>query len=554
VAAGDVNGDGFDDLIVGAPSEPVPATSTGRVHVFSGRDGLLLRTISGGVNAGDFGEAVAAIGDLNGDGACEFAVGAPEGLFANQLPGFVVVYDGQSGQVLAQLPGDVYFDAFGQAVSGLGDVNSDGVPDFAVGAPRPQVQGPFPDGAGFVRVFSGATLQALATLDGVNLFDSYGAAVAGAGDVNLDGFADVLIGIPGFDSDGLSDNGRVEVISGEWITRTFSGLTPATPKLLGASNGAFTIGQFGFAVAGVGDTNGDGYPDLLAGGPQSGLGGFLRGVADLLSGEWVAKTSLGQTPLTPRVLDRFNGEGPQDLFGRSVSAIGDIDQDGYADFAVGASESVSPGPGPGYVTVYSGQTSDVLHSYRGNSGGDRVGWALDGAVTAGDLDFNGDGRSDLAMGADIGSGPTNGVGTAHMLSGTELALSSDQHVIARQLGGTQNFVLRAGSANSQRFYLLLGSFGGTTPGTPLLDSGLTLPLVLDSYLLATLQLQNPLLSGAFGQLDNLGQALADLSASPNQLPASLAGLTAHHAYAAFDILPNLQFTLASNPVPLSIRP
>ncbi|MEO0650094.1 MAG: integrin alpha, partial [Planctomycetota bacterium] len=481
VAAGDVDGDGYDDLVAGAPSEPVPGFGGGLARIYSGRDGLLIRELPPLGAGGDFGEAVAVLGDLNSDGAAEVGIGAPEAEFLGAFPGRVNVYDGATGALLASLGGSEWFDAFGQDLAGIGDVDLDGVPDFAVGAPRPQTQPPFQPGPGSVRVYSGATLQPFGTLSGANDFDAYGQTVAAAGDVNLDGHPDLLVGVPGFDSNGLINNGRVEIVSGEWIAVAAAGGTPLTPQVLGTYDGEFDQGRLGFAIAGVGDTNLDGYPDLLAGAPEADLNGFFRGVADLLSGEHFALTSVGGTPRTLARLDRFAGEGERDLFGRSVSALGDLDGDGAQDFVIGASESFSPGPGPGYATAFSGLNGDDFFTYRGGDGGDRVGWALSG----GGIDFDADGTPDLAMGADIGSGDINGNGTAHMLSGRRLLLSSTEHLLSIAAGGGPELFIDADDAAGD-FYFLLGSATGTEPGIPVLASGQVLPLTLDAYFNLTL--------------------------------------------------------------------
>ncbi|QDU68461.1 FG-GAP-like repeat-containing protein [Engelhardtia mirabilis] len=550
VAAGDVDGDGYTDLIAGAPSEPVPGTPGGRVRIYSGRDGLLLRELSPMGAQGDFGEAVAALGDLNGDGAIEVGVGAPEAQAGGEYPGRVHVYDGATGALLAALAGGEWFDAFGQSLTNLGDVDLDGVEDFAVGAPRPQTQGPFLPGPGSVRVYSGATLSPFGTLFGTNDYDRFGEAVGAAGDVNQDGHPDLVVGAPGFDSGGFNGNGRVVVVSGEWIASSAAGFTPLSPQVLAGVDGDFDGGALGFAVAGVGDTNGDGFPDVLAGGPNSNLNGALRGVADLISGEWITATSLGLTPTTPKVLDRFAGEQERDLFGRSVSALGDVDGDGRPDFVIGASESVSPGPGPGYATIYSGATSDDIATYRGGAGGDRVGWALDGGAA----DFDGDGVLDLALGADIGSGAINGVGTAHMLSGRELLLSADAHLLSSSAGGTQTFLLDATNTSAGDAYLLLGSLSGTDPGTPLPLGAGTLPLNVDGYFGLTLTLSMPLLGAPFGVLDQGGEALASFSIGAGSLPPAATGLTVHHAYVALDLGAGGAITTVSNAVPTTIVP
>ncbi|MGH8575567.1 MAG: FG-GAP-like repeat-containing protein [Gammaproteobacteria bacterium] len=250
--AGDVNGDGLPDLLVGAPEQNVGGSfNRGQAFVFSGADGRVLLTLdlleSFRRNSG-FGSAVAAAGDVNGDGAPDLLVGQ-----TFEVDGGVLVFSGADGSVLRTLdrPPGVEGVSFGEAVAGIGDVNGDGVPDLAVGAPFTGVGGAFRQGRAFV--FSGADASLLRTLD-LPIPDSFaelGNALSAAGDVNGDGVPDLLVGAPGQD--------RALVFGGADASVLLTLDTPSPDP-----------GGFGEVVAGIGDVDRDGAPDFLVGAPRQG--------------------------------------------------------------------------------------------------------------------------------------------------------------------------------------------------------------------------------------------------------------------------------------------
>lgn len=247
---GDVNGDGFDDIGVGAPGRDNAGSAAGELRVYSGRDGSILWTANGAANNDQLGWFVSGAGDVNGDGFSDVVCGAP---WADQVGkvdcGRAIVYSGADGSILHSVFGEGASDRFGWAVSGAGDVNRDGYADFLVGADQNDQNGA---DAGMVRVFSGADGSTLYTFLGEAAGDLCGWSARDAGDVNDDGHADILVGMPRNDS-AFPDAGKVIVYSGA------TGLALST--ITGANAGA----EMGFSVACAGDVDDDGYPEVVLG-------------------------------------------------------------------------------------------------------------------------------------------------------------------------------------------------------------------------------------------------------------------------------------------------
>jgi hypothetical protein len=398
-SAGDVNGDGYPDVIVGAPY----SNGTGRAYVFFGgpaADGVADLTLTGASSGDFFGISVASAGDVNGDGYADVIVGA-ENAGAGRA---YVYYGGPGADAVADLTlvGATSGDHFGHSVSSAGDVNGDGHADVIVGAE-------FASGTGRAYVYyggPGADSVADVTLTGAAADDRFASSVGSVGDVNGDGSADVIVGAKFNDAGGL-DAGRAYIFYGGPGIDAVPDLT-----LTGASAGA----NFGYSVASAGDVNGDGHPDIIVGAPSDGG----TGRAYIYYGG-AALDAIADVTLTG-----FETGG---FFGVSVSSAGDMDADGYGDVLVGADLSDgNTGTDSGRAYVYFGgvsadTTPDL--TLAGAAAHDLFGVSVSSAG-----DINGDGHSDVIVGAYQNDADGNAIdaGRAYVISLTLPDLANSFYV------------------------------------------------------------------------------------------------------------------------------
>jgi FG-GAP repeat len=344
------------------PRRPLGAVLAGLAVAQPSLSQQLLHEVFGGPNAQSFGAAVAGLGDLNKDGYDDFAVGDPLDQTAGLKGGRVVVYSGLDASELFTLDSPAEGLRFGEVIAAAGDVDMDGTPDFIVGAPRP-------NNIGEAFVFSGADGSMLLHLLGYYMDGLFGIAVAGAGDVDGDGHADVLVGSPQDKSDGFTFG----------KARVFSGIDGS---LIYTLKGNASSDEFGFRVAAAGDVDADGAADFLIGAPSGSFQGADDGALHVIS---------GASGLT---LFEIHGPVSNAALGSVIAGVGDLNGDGYDDFAAGIRFLEE-------AWVFSGADGSVLFTVS-ELGGNF------GSGIAGGGDANGDGLPDLLVGANFWDQTPNG--------------------------------------------------------------------------------------------------------------------------------------------------
>jgi hypothetical protein len=314
---GDYDGDHVMDYLVGVPGFGDFSANYGAVYLYSGATGAKLTTYSDFIVGWNEGEAVADIGDVDGDGFDDIASGVPGVSIVHVFGGksffFYTIEDNAS-------------DGLGTSLAGCGDLNHDGIPDFLIGAPLFDSVNPSRTNVGRVFAVSGINGTTITTWIGDQSFDRFGTSVTAISDLNGDGVKDILVGAPG--SSALGDpSGFVRAISGKTfgVLRTTYGMPFDT---------------LGSSVAAIGDINRDGVADYVAGSPQD---FHQAGVARLISGA------------DGKIVHSLPGAESQNIaFGTAVAG-GDFNGDGIADVVVGDPLFTAPGgTHPGSVTVFLG--------------------------------------------------------------------------------------------------------------------------------------------------------------------------------------------------------
>ena len=466
-SAGDVNGDGFDDIIIGATgADPNGNNSVGQSYVVFGTSGGFAASFDrssldgsngftiNGIDGSDFsGYSVSSAGDVNGDGFDDIIIGAtgadPNG---NSGAGESYVVFGQSGGFaasfdLSALDGSNGFtingietlDFSGNSVSSAGDINGDGFDDIIIGADDADPNGNRDAGESYV-VFgaSGGFAASLDlssldgsngfTISGIDAFDVLGRSVSSAGDINGDGFDDIIIGAPGGDSNGNSGAGESYVVFG-----TSGGFAASLDlSALDGSNGFILNGidrsdQSGYSVSSAGDINGDGFDDIIIGAiyaaPNGNYGAGESYVVFGQSGGFTASFDLSSLDGSNGFV--LNGIDGGDDSGDSVSSAGDVNGDGFDDIIIGARVADSYGNGrPGESYVVFGQSGGFAASFDLSALDGSNGFILNGIDTydySGDSvssagDINGDGFDDIIIGA---YGANDYAGESYVVFGAE---------------------------------------------------------------------------------------------------------------------------------------
>ncbi len=416
--AGDVNGDGHPDVLVAAPYFHTGNPSAGKIYLYYGTaDGL--RTEPGWSSSGDnanralFGWSVAA-GDTDGDGYSDLIVGAPSrpdtgdtigkafcfrGSFNGPLtpPAWTSTGAGQAGAF------------FGTAVAAAGDVNGDGYGDAIVGAPAASLTGDGSAAPGSAYLFHGsaAGLEPAAAWSASGEGQpgaGFGWSAAGGGDIDGDGYDDVLIGAHRYDLAG-NDTGRA------YLYRGSAGGLQAEPAW-SESGDAQPGAQFGWSVA-VGAIDADGFADGLVGAPGHDT---LHAGAGRCYAYRGGNAGSGLQPSYWWVASGGDVAGAQ--FGWSVALAGDVDADGYGETLVGAPADATAGSGAGRIFLYSGSPAGPREPAGFTSTGDAAAGAGFGGTVAAAGDVNGDGAADFLASAYLADTGEPGAGKVFLFLGT----------------------------------------------------------------------------------------------------------------------------------------
>ena len=394
-SAGDTNGDGYADLIVGAPGYDSGAAGAGAAFVFDGGPNGITAASELGAQArlassqssSRFGESVASAGDVNGDGYDDVIVSAPGYSDGQQSEGAAFIFqggpsgiqDGGPGSAATKLQGDLENEMFGggpqpttTAVAGAGDVNGDGYDDVIVGATQDSGVGAafvFYGGSNGVANGSRSTAQAVLRVVSQTPPMGFGWSVASAGDVNGDGLADVIVG----------------AYPGDFARLYLGGTVALGDRMLDFPGSAGS--GYGIRVASAGNVNGDAYSDVLIG-SNDGVSVFLGNptIADVPAGAPAAQLTSTQGG----------------AFGRAL-ASGDVNGDGFSDVIVGAPSYA----GSGAVFVYFGAGGIPDISPGGIASGDETTASLTLAVD-----------SSTALGTSLGAADVDGDGIDDILGGS----------------------------------------------------------------------------------------------------------------------------------------
>ena len=356
---GDVDGDGHDDFAVGAQYHSTSAVDAGRVWVYSGVGAAVIRTFDGEAGGDRFGYAVAGAGDVDGDGRDDLVVGTPfhDGAGGTDS-GRVYVFDVMTGTIHWTRDGDSVECLFGSDVDGVGDADDDGLSDVVIGA---RWSDDFLPNAGQALVVSGMDGSDIATFCGENGGDQLGFSVAGIDDIDQDGRPDVVLGALQNDHGGIANVGRAYVYS------------TGTNQLLHVFTGTVPQERLGADVCDAGDVDGDGIGDIGVTGPLHSSTISEAGRAYVFSGATGAPLLVA------------DGESPQAYFGFAMTGVGDVNGDGFDEVMVGApgdagllgrgvvltipAQSPFLGPGAaGSMGLGAGGPFDVL-TISGNAGG-----------------------------------------------------------------------------------------------------------------------------------------------------------------------------------------
>jgi uncharacterized repeat protein (TIGR01451 family) len=468
--AGDVNGDGYADIIVGAPFFDAGEDNEGAAFVFLGRESGIDTTVHVRIESDQseagLGNSVAGAGDVNGDGYSDIVVGAKSFSSGEAREGAAFVFLGSAGGVVgttlatahARIESNEASGFLGQSVAGAGDVNGDGYADIIVGSAS------FGSG-GLALVFHGGSSgitgsnpdNADTRIDGDQPGGALGQTVASAGDVNRDGYADIIIGAPEYDA-GANDDGAafVHLGSSSGVSSSFQ------VRLQIDQDDAF----FGWSVAGAGDVNGDGYSDVIVG---------AQGLEDSYSFEGGAFVFHGgASGIVAAFVTKITGNQIDAALGTSVAGLGDVNGDGYADVA-----AVAPGFEAGEATegaafIFLGSAIGVEADHTGNALAQletNQAGAGSNLNVAGAGDVDGDGYADVILGAPAFDNGQPNEGIAFVYHGGGLGIAGSDPATADTAIESDQFTAQFGYSVAAAGDVDGDGFADVIVGAPYYDSG-----------------------------------------------------------------------------------
>lgn len=383
---GDVNGDGLPDLVVGAPeARPGGRYDAGRATVFSSKDGAVLFAFSGASSVEAFGTAVAGLGDVNGDGRPDIAVGAPR---AREGKGTVRAFSGKDGSVLWEVVGYAKGEAFGTTLAVAGALESYGTLSLIAGSPSATVGER--NSCGLIRELSGEDGHIFGGISGLSVGQSHGGVLSGTGDLNGDGVSDFAAGSTPAPDEGDGKGSPLLIYSGSDFSHLLRIPAAGRPSQVAS-------------VAVIEDRNPGGGKRLALGAPMAMWNGLMAGgVVRVVS------------PADGKELAKWHGKTVFDAFGFAMAATADANGDGITDLWVTsmggeavAEEQGKPKDPAGRIDLVSGKDGAVIRTIRSTKFGEMLGASL---AVPGDL--NKDGVPDLLAGAP-------GAGVARVYSGKD---------------------------------------------------------------------------------------------------------------------------------------
>ncbi len=418
---GDVNGDGFDDVLIGADNADIPGNAyAGKAYVVFGSatpsDVLLSDNLGTaglaiiGANSGaGVGHGVGGGGDINGDGLNDIVVGTASGAAAGAA--YVIFGSPTLGGTLdlanvgtagIRFTGPSVFDGAGRAVSITGDIDGDGFDDLLIGAPYANGQNGSFAGQGSGEVYLGFGGPNLSNIDlaappsqfafvkfvGGEGDGFFGVSLKAAGDFNGDGFDDFIVGSRSADKSFVVF-GKAERVGFDLLNGGQAGIEFSGPE------------RTGYSVSGAGDVNGDGFDDLLVGAYRAGE--YDAGAKYVVFGE---PNPLAVIDLTGAAWDGFVvlGADERDFPGVSVSNAGDLNGDGLADIIIGANRHDFEFPSTGFdaYVIYGDNFSGDITQRGTNASETLTGTAADDAIIGGRSDDTliGGGGADVLYGGE----------------------------------------------------------------------------------------------------------------------------------------------------------